>query len=75
MPSIIHKIPIADELRESMPKHTVDLMLGSSEANSGILSTLYRLIGNMAGAIELAYRRGYEVGYEDGKKGNEEKII
>lgn len=68
MPSIIHKVPIAEELRKGMPKECVDLMLGG-EAKFSILNSLYQLIGQSAGAIELAYRRGYQAGVEDAAKG------
>lgn len=51
-----------------MPKDVRDLMLGR-EANSGLLTQLYSLIGQTSGAIELAYRRGYQAGIEDASKG------
>lgn len=34
----------------------------------GLLNPLYSLIGETAGAIELAYRRGYQAGQEAAKK-------
>ena len=71
MPSMIHKVPIADELRKGMPENTVDLMLGK-EGSSSLLNKIYSLIGQTAGSIELAYRRGYEAGFEAANKMEEE---
>ncbi len=68
MPSIIHKVPIAEELRKCMLENVRDLMLGG-ETNSGLLDQLYSLIGQTSGAIELAYRRGYQAGIEAANKG------
>ena len=68
MPSAIHKKPIADELREVMPPDIVDLMLGRSAEMSGLFTRIYSLIGETAGSLELAYRRGYQAGLKDAVK-------
>ena len=77
MPSIRYKFPIAEELRKSLEGIPVkDLMLGDgTDGHAGILGTLYQLIGSLAGALELAYRRGYDVGFNDGKKKQKRKPI
>ena len=68
MPTILHKVPIADDLRKSLPKPCIDLVLGSGEANAGLLHSIYSLIGEAAGSVELAYRRGFELGHDEGYK-------
>ncbi len=75
MPSIRHKFPIADELRQSLKGIPVrDLMIGEGkDGDAGILGTLYQMIGNIAGALELAYRRGYELGEEAERKKHKRK--
>jgi len=77
MPSIRHKFPIADELRKSLEGIPVkDLMIGEGkDGDAGILGTLYQMIGNIAGALELAYRRGYDVGFDDAKKKRKAKPV
>jgi hypothetical protein len=66
MPSILNKAPITKELRKTLPPNCVDLMIGRGESDSGIFGALWNLLGRSTGSIELAYRRGYDVGYDDG---------
>ena len=68
MPSHIHKKPIIDEIRENHPEQTRDLILGAGASQPGLLSLLWTLMSETCGRIELAYRRGYDQGFEDGKK-------
>jgi len=63
MPSMIHKTDIIKALRESMPPDILDLMIGR-EGVQGFLTPWYSMMNNMAGALELAYRRGYQAGQE-----------
>ena len=77
MPSIRHKFPIAEELRKELAGIPVrDLMIGEGkDGYAGILGTLYQLIGTMAGALELAYRRGHDKGLADGIKKERKRIL
>jgi len=77
MPSVIHKVPIVDELMKSLEGIPVkDLMCGGgNDGLVGIVNTLYQLIGTVAGALEVAYYRGYDIGFDDAKKKRTRKPI
>lgn len=50
------------------PDGIKDILGGNDSGSSGILGLAFRLIGQIQGNMELAYRRGYQAGYEDAKK-------
>lgn len=61
MPSQIHKWPIREEQLKALPRNVGDLMWsGGTISTPG--ETIYRLLGEVCGSIELAYDRGYRVG-------------
>lgn len=51
-----------------------DLMIGSKKSSTCLLGQLYVLIGESAGAVELAFQRGYHGGYEDGGRESAKRI-
>ncbi len=57
-------------IRESkrFPEGIKDLLAGQGEAYSGVLFTAFKLISQIVGAVETAYRRGYAAGQEDAAK-------
>lgn len=71
LPSIIYKKDLADAIRKGMQEEVVDLMLGKSQSMRGMLGNFYQLISETAGAIDLAYLRGFE----DGKKSRERELL
>jgi len=77
MPSIRHKFPIAEEIRKTLGHVPVrDLMLGDGkDGDAGMLGTLYQLIGNISGSLELAYHRGYDKGLAAGIKKERKRIL
>ena len=44
--------------RKDIPEGIKDLLCGRSESYAGLLSTMFRNIGEVIGSMELAYRRG-----------------
>ena len=51
--------------RKDLPEGVRNLLGGTSEANAGLLYKVFKLMSQMEGSIELAYRRGYQAGMED----------
>lgn len=72
MPSPIHKYAIRDELKGVLPPEVFALMCGHSDSvisgPVGILEDWYRMLGTCAGALDLAYKRGYQKGVEDERR-------
>ena len=54
--------------RPDIPDAIKDLLAGSSDENSGLLVLLFRCIGQSVGTLELAWRRGYQAGWEEAKE-------
>lgn len=54
------QIAIRASIRQSkdLPDGIKDLLAGSSETNAGIVYRVFKLIEEMIGSVELAYRRG-----------------
>lgn len=65
MPSAIHKAPIAEDIRATVPKEVHDLLLGLGPESPGLLSSFWVVMGKAFAGVELAYRRGYQAGRED----------
>jgi hypothetical protein len=56
-------------LREGkdVPDEIKDLLGGRSEAMSGVIYSIFKLVREVEGTVELAYNRGYQAGQEDKK--------
>lgn len=54
--------------RTEIPEGIKDILAGKSEADVGVLFSVFKLISRIEGSIELAWRRGYQAGTEDAKK-------
>ena len=69
MPSNIHKKPIVDEVRKSMPKELHDLAIGGGANKSGLITQIYQLLNHTLGSLELAFLRGQQCGVHEAYKG------
>ena len=56
-----HKQAIRDELARSIPVPIQDLMFGAPQV-TGFLNWWFENLQLVAGALEIAYRRGYQAG-------------
>ncbi len=51
--------------REDIPDPIKDILCGGSRANAGLICRIFMGINETIGSMELAYRRGVEIGKED----------
>ncbi len=54
--------------RDDVPDAIKDILSGRGEAMPGLLSVQFRTIAQTIGALELAWRRGYQAGWEEAKE-------
>lgn len=54
--------------RGDIPDAIKDILAGSSDDFSGLLYRQFRCISESVGALELAWRRGYQAGWEECKE-------
>ena len=54
--------------RKDIPEGIKGILAGTSDSDSGVLFLAFKLINRIEGSIELAYRRGYQAGLQDGSK-------
>ena len=55
--------------RDKRLKGFGDILGGVADDNAGIIFKMFQCIDQTIGSMELAFRRGYQYGYEDAKKG------
>ena len=53
--------------REELPEGIRGILAGTSDADSGVLYPIFALMRRIEGSVELAWRRGYQAGFEDAK--------
>lgn len=70
MPTLLSKKVLIDDIRAVQVEPLVDLVLGDADSQS-ILSTWWTALNISIASLELAYRRGYQAGYEDSTEGKE----
>ncbi len=60
------QIAYRDHIKNSkvLPKAIKGLLAGTSDCDSGVLYLAFKLISQIQGSMELAYRRGYQAGQE-----------
>ena len=76
MPSVVHKAALRKAIEEegNVPKEILGLVCRGQESQEGgwdLLSGWWGQLGQTIGAMELAYRRGYDVGFDAGQKAAE----
>ena len=54
--------------RGDVPDAIKDILSGIGETMPGLLSMQFRAIKQTIGALELAWRRGYQAGWEEAKE-------
>ena len=61
--------------RKDLPAGVRDLLAGNHESNAGVLFTAFKLISQIIGTTELAYRRGYQAGQEETTNAKARKAV
>lgn len=80
MPSVVHKAALREaisaDLANTCDGNLADLLYDANRAPEGaqnILDVWWIALTNVFGSMELAYRRGYQAGYEDAEAAKEKK--
>ncbi len=54
--------------RDDIPDATKDILAGKGDTEPGLLLPMFRIITQTIGSLELAWRRGYQAGWEEAKE-------
>lgn len=54
--------------RDDIPDAIKDILSGSSDDFAGLLYRMFGSINQVIGGLELAWRRGYQAGWEEAKE-------